>query len=752
MASAPIYQTLCAHVAAKGTELGFKKGAKLMLVQKFGEDSGWWQMCTAKAKTGYVQSSKLTPTPVSKAKLPKGVQFLPPRPDPDQPSSTRLPVDERTKAATWYLGKITKDESKICARQLLQHGVNGDFILRMSDSTANAYALTVKADKLRNYKIECSSRLFKLGDVSDSTMYGLLEKLTKDEELPILAPLRLDYTFDKRAARAILVKVTDGSVEPSDGLLDVEEEDSARRGSVRRRQKRERARASAPFEEDAAAKAAAKAEADAAAEAEAAAIEAARREVTETGGVAKAKPPPDTGYLTSVEVEALQRAKDTGYFSLAAMSALACKDGGYLTLTEIKSATAQYLTIEDMQAIVAGEEVCLDRGALRNISKAIKSDSRAKLDERLGKRPAVHVYEQLTPRAEQDNDDNNDNTGKSPNKGHSLETPGDNDVNTASPFMTPATSIANTPATKGMAPSNNSNSTTTTTPLAQVTSASTPDLRRLSGDSSAPRHSQPDLSNVVDDLEDPLRPSPDSDDDGHSKSHRGSRLKRLFKRSPHGSRDSIHQRSPSSEVEAGSSTKSANSSPKLSRRLRKRFSGHRRAKSDVSTDTSSLDRSSMQQLLSPAALKQAAHPTTEPVSTPAGVFQAMNTGEQRTSADDGVQQRLEESAIDKPVESTPNIEVTEALVPSSPGTANSTKSEGNAEDDEASIWARAKYPTGAFPPLPALGQIDNTVAVQGLTVALTSHHLARLGRFADDYQEALPSADLNVAWTSTFAL
>lgn len=59
------------------------------------------------------------------------------------------------------------------------------------------------------------------------------------------------------------------------------------------------------FEEEAAAKAEAQAQAEAETERQAAVIESARREVTESGGVTKAEPPADTGYLTLVEVEAL---------------------------------------------------------------------------------------------------------------------------------------------------------------------------------------------------------------------------------------------------------------------------------------------------------------------------------------------------------------------------------------------------------------------------------------------------------------
>jgi hypothetical protein len=308
----------------------------------------------------------------------------------------------------------------------------------------------------------------------------------------------------------------------------------------------------------------------------------------------------------------------------------------------------------------------------------------------------------------------------------------------ASPFMTPATSVAATPA-KTFTVALGTSTTITTTPLAQVTSVSNPDLRRLSDDQSA----------TMDDLEDPLQPSPDSDDE-HTKPSRGSRLKRMFKRSPHGSRDSIH-RSPSSEADLSSTTKSASSSPRLSRRLRNHLPGHRRAKSDASSEPQQQQqRAAMQQLLSPTALKNAIHPADNSPDASTLPFQGMNTGEQRPTPDETVVERLETQTEDKSPMETPDIEVTEALSPNGdhprlPVTQDTPTSKLDPLAADDASWARAAYPDGLFPPLPALVRTRNAVCLRHLDVALTSHHLARLGRFADDYQEPLPSADLTVS-------
>ncbi|EDQ92701.1 uncharacterized protein MONBRDRAFT_5470 [Monosiga brevicollis MX1] len=99
-------------------------------------------------------------------------------------------------------------------------------------------------------------------------------------------------------------------------------------------------------------------------------------------------------FVTTAEADALDHAKATGNMSLAAIAALAHKDGSYVTLAELQAITADTMTDHQLHCLCAGQSVFFERKTMREISKVVKAKARAELQARLDKRPNISIYEE----------------------------------------------------------------------------------------------------------------------------------------------------------------------------------------------------------------------------------------------------------------------------------------------------------------------------------------------------------------------
>uniref|UniRef100_A0A914ZMR6 Cytoplasmic protein NCK2 n=2 Tax=Parascaris univalens TaxID=6257 RepID=A0A914ZMR6_PARUN len=209
--------TLYAFDAQSAGELSFRKGERLEIIEHPAHDPEWWKArnskgCTGLVPTNYIEVIERNP-PANNDKFiaPSVVQEKRPMVPAAAVSSngfSSAPLKSSSPPRTgrtitgpyagqpWYYGRLTRDESDA---QLNARGVDGDYLVRDSESNPGDYSISLKGTGRNKHfwvQVDNVNKAFKIGTRSFATMDALIQHYMNS---PI-------YTNDKTNERLFLIR------------------------------------------------------------------------------------------------------------------------------------------------------------------------------------------------------------------------------------------------------------------------------------------------------------------------------------------------------------------------------------------------------------------------------------------------------------------------------------------------------------------------------------------------------------------
>uniref|UniRef100_A0A914DN58 Uncharacterized protein n=1 Tax=Acrobeloides nanus TaxID=290746 RepID=A0A914DN58_9BILA len=177
--------------AQNAEELSFSKGERLEVIEHPIHDPEWWKAKNAKGQVGLIPTNYIE---VVNDKPPAVIESngLPKLKTQVSTSSTGSPYDGQP----WYYGRLTREQSD---HELNARGVEGDFLVRDSESNPGDYSISLKGN-IRNkhfwVQVDKINGSFKIGNRTFQSMDQLIQHYTKS---PI-------FTSDSTNERLYLVK------------------------------------------------------------------------------------------------------------------------------------------------------------------------------------------------------------------------------------------------------------------------------------------------------------------------------------------------------------------------------------------------------------------------------------------------------------------------------------------------------------------------------------------------------------------
>ncbi|RXN11927.1 cytoplasmic NCK1 isoform X1 [Labeo rohita] len=164
-------QALYPFSSGNDEELNFEKGEVMDVVEKPENDPEWWKCRKADGQMGLVPKNYVT---VLQESHNSASMAGPPTPDCDyiEPSSSG-----RFAGKQWYYGKVTRHQAEVA---LNQRGIEGDFLIRDSESSPNDFSISLKAQsKNKHFKVQLKDNLYCIGQRKFNTMEELVEHYKK---------------------------------------------------------------------------------------------------------------------------------------------------------------------------------------------------------------------------------------------------------------------------------------------------------------------------------------------------------------------------------------------------------------------------------------------------------------------------------------------------------------------------------------------------------------------------------------------
>ncbi|XP_018609172.2 cytoplasmic protein NCK1 isoform X1 [Scleropages formosus] len=166
-----VVQALYPFSSGNEEELSFDKGEVMDVVEKPENDPEWWRCRKADGQLGLVPKNYVTILQNSQGGPGNGG---PPTPDCDyiEPSASG-----RFAGKQWYYGRVTRHQAEVA---LNQRGVEGDFLIRDSESSPNDFSISLKAQgKNKHFKVQLKDSLYCIGQRKFSSMEELVEHYKK---------------------------------------------------------------------------------------------------------------------------------------------------------------------------------------------------------------------------------------------------------------------------------------------------------------------------------------------------------------------------------------------------------------------------------------------------------------------------------------------------------------------------------------------------------------------------------------------
>ncbi|XP_017570399.1 cytoplasmic protein NCK2b [Pygocentrus nattereri] len=180
-------QTLYPFSSATEEELNFEKGELMEVVEKPENDPEWWRCKNCRGQVGLVPKNYvvvLGDGPAAGGTGSHAQQYT-------GPAHTG-----RFAGKDWYYGDVTRHQAE-CA--LNERGVEGDFLVRDSESSPSDFSISLKAvGKNKHFKVQCSEGIYCIGQRRFNTMDELVEHYKKapiftsehGEKLYLVKPLQ----------------------------------------------------------------------------------------------------------------------------------------------------------------------------------------------------------------------------------------------------------------------------------------------------------------------------------------------------------------------------------------------------------------------------------------------------------------------------------------------------------------------------------------------------------------------------------
>ncbi|XP_035510291.1 cytoplasmic protein NCK1 isoform X1 [Dicentrarchus labrax] len=166
-------QALYPFGSGNDEELNFEKGEVMEVVEKPENDPEWWKCRKADGQLGLVPKNYVTVLDSTSHK-PTAGPAGPPTPDCDYISPSG---SGRFAGKEWYYGKVTRHQAEVA---LNQRGIEGDFLIRDSESSPNDFSISLKAQsKNKHFKVQLKENLYCIGQRKFNSMEELVEHYKK---------------------------------------------------------------------------------------------------------------------------------------------------------------------------------------------------------------------------------------------------------------------------------------------------------------------------------------------------------------------------------------------------------------------------------------------------------------------------------------------------------------------------------------------------------------------------------------------
>ncbi|XP_052784015.1 cytoplasmic protein NCK2-like [Mya arenaria] len=198
---------------SSGEELSFKQGDKLVIMDKPPDDPEWWKARNSRGESGlvprnYVQiieeavsdnentsatNSSCTPQSQSTSSLSNTSSL-------GAGGRKQFCASGPLSDKDWYYGKITRQQ---CEEMMSKYAVDGDFIIRDSESTAGHYTVVLKApDRNKHFRVQVNDGLYHIGPQNFISVDDLIEHYKKhpiykseSEKLYLIKPFTYPSDF-----------------------------------------------------------------------------------------------------------------------------------------------------------------------------------------------------------------------------------------------------------------------------------------------------------------------------------------------------------------------------------------------------------------------------------------------------------------------------------------------------------------------------------------------------------------------------
>ncbi|CAI2356961.1 unnamed protein product [Caenorhabditis sp. 36 PRJEB53466] len=162
-ASLEVVVALYSFDASSSEELSFKKGEHLEIVDHPAHDPDWWLAKNAYGTTGLVPRNYIEV--VNDSKVPQQ-DFK-----PQFSGKGELPMEQEP----WYFGRISRDR----AEDLLQHGREGEFLVRDSESNPGDLSISMRGiERNKHFKVQNIGGQLKIGNRTFMNMSALINHYT----------------------------------------------------------------------------------------------------------------------------------------------------------------------------------------------------------------------------------------------------------------------------------------------------------------------------------------------------------------------------------------------------------------------------------------------------------------------------------------------------------------------------------------------------------------------------------------------
>ncbi|XDV36082.1 hypothetical protein PO909_005931, partial [Leuciscus waleckii] len=182
-------QTLYPFSSVTEEELNFEKGETMEVLEKPENDPEWWRCKNCRGQVGLVPKNYVVVLDDGPLSTASGSHS-------QQNSHTGPSHTGKFGGMDWYYGNVTRHQAE-CA--LNERGVEGDFLVRDSESSPSDFSVSLKAvGKNKHFKVQLSNGVYCIGQRRFNSMDELLEHYKKapiftsehGEKLYLIKPLQ----------------------------------------------------------------------------------------------------------------------------------------------------------------------------------------------------------------------------------------------------------------------------------------------------------------------------------------------------------------------------------------------------------------------------------------------------------------------------------------------------------------------------------------------------------------------------------